>query len=290
MSVREIRYRPWEGALRPTAFRLAAIPKFALMSVWNKLLAVSLFAGAGLPVLCFTGYVLVVSNPTIREILEIGYYVDFPVKSLMQRLLWTQMFFATMIALVAAPRMISTELANRALPLVYSRPVSRLGYIGGKFAGLFALLSAVSWLQTIVIWAIMAILYPSEHPFHQEMLATSLPALAATVTLGVLLSSVLSLVALACSSATKSPRFGAVFFFVLLAAGSFFTNFLQESGWPSFPNIGVREIFYWLGVNWLDNEQVRFGTPGLLAALAVWFATAIGFMTMKLRPADVYGD
>lgn len=291
MSVRDIRYRPWEGELRPTAFRLFAIPKYALMGVWNKALAISLFAGGAVPVLGFAGYVLIVSNPTVRELLEIGHYVDFPVSSLMQRLLWMQMFFATATALVAAPRMISTELANRALPLVYSRPVSRLDYIGGKFAGLFALLSVVSWMQTIVVWTIMAILYPPEHPFHAEMATESFPALAATIVLGLMLASSLSLLALACSSATKSPRFGAVFFFVVLGAGSLFSRFIQESGWPDFPNLGIREVLYWLAINWLDNEPTnRFGTPALLAALGMWLSLAVAFMVWKLRPADVYGD
>lgn len=290
MPVHEIRYKPWEGELKPELLRLLAVPKYTLMSVWSKWLAIALFGGSLLPVVCFTGYVLIVSNPAVREILEITNFVDFPIPVLFERMLWIQMFCATMVALVAAPRMIASELANRALPLVYSRPISRPAYILGKFSGLFAVLSLPTWVQTVVIWTTMAILYPDTHFFHVEFGSTSLPVLLATAALGLLGATVLSLVALA-SSATKNPRFGAVGFFVLLAGGSFFTNFIQEAGWRDFPNIGVREIFYWLGAIWIGTDQVdRFGTAELLAALSLWIGGALAYLLWKLRPVDVYGD
>ena len=62
---------------------------------------------------------------------------------------------ALITLLIAAPRVISQERAHKGLPLIYSRPVSRMSYIFGKFLSLAAILGYLTVVQILLLFIVM---------------------------------------------------------------------------------------------------------------------------------------
>jgi ABC-type transport system involved in multi-copper enzyme maturation permease subunit len=67
-------------------------------------------------------------------------------------LLEVQSWFALPLATWIAPRLISFDLADNALPILLSHPISRFGYVLGKFIALFASLSFVTWVPCLLLF------------------------------------------------------------------------------------------------------------------------------------------
>jgi ABC-2 type transport system permease protein len=90
--------------------------------------------------------------------------------------------------------LISPDLANNALPLYLSRPVSRTRYVAGKLLTLALLLSAITWLPLLFLVGVQAVTAPG------RWLAPNL-FLVPAILLGALVwIAVLSLLALAVSA------------------------------------------------------------------------------------------
>jgi ABC-type transport system involved in multi-copper enzyme maturation permease subunit len=79
-----------------------------------------------------------------------------------QALSVTPTFFLTMLEIQCwaalavtawiAPRLITFDLADNALPILLSHPISRFGYVLGKFAALFSSLSLVTWVPCLLLF------------------------------------------------------------------------------------------------------------------------------------------
>jgi ABC-2 type transport system permease protein len=63
---------------------------------------------------------------------------------------------AYLLAAFVGPSLISPDLANGAMPLYFSRPLSRTRYVAGKLAVLLLLLSLVTWIPGSMVFAIQA--------------------------------------------------------------------------------------------------------------------------------------
>jgi ABC-2 type transport system permease protein len=77
-------------------------------------------------------------------------------------------FFATYLGIQAGlsfiltafvgPGLISGDLANRALPLYLSRPFTRAEYVVGKMSVLLMLLSLITWVPGMILFAVQGVL------------------------------------------------------------------------------------------------------------------------------------
>src|SRR5262245_16048995 len=65
-----------------------------------------------------------------------------------------QNFLAFLVAMTVGPALVSADLANNALPLYLSRPLTRTGYLIGKFLPLALLLSAITWMPGLLLVAL----------------------------------------------------------------------------------------------------------------------------------------
>ena len=68
----------------------------------------------------------------------------------------TQCWAALGITAWIAPRLITFDLADNALPILLSHPISRFGYVLGKFAALFGSLSLVTWVPCLLLFTYQA--------------------------------------------------------------------------------------------------------------------------------------
>jgi ABC-2 type transport system permease protein len=63
---------------------------------------------------------------------------------------------ALLLTAFVGPSLVSPDLANGGLALYLSRPFSRAEYVAGKMTVLFVLLSAVTWVPGLLLYAIQA--------------------------------------------------------------------------------------------------------------------------------------
>lgn len=65
---------------------------------------------------------------------------------------------AGVLTLVIAPGLITSDLANNGLPLYFSRPLGRGDYLAGKLLAPAALLSLITWVPALLLFALQAYL------------------------------------------------------------------------------------------------------------------------------------
>ena len=169
MAVYDQGYQPWTGSFTPTKWRFLIIPKYALKKI---------FAARGFNtfyLLCFAYPVMCLLMVYIRnnmaflktitpmriEMFDIGplfFYI----------FVRAQGFLSLIIAFIAGPALISGDMVNNGLALYFSRPFSRTDYILGKLMVLIILLSGITWVPGIFIFAFQCLL--SETPYFWQNL------------------------------------------------------------------------------------------------------------------------
>jgi ABC-2 type transport system permease protein len=157
VSVHKRAYRPYEGPLTAERWRFLVLPRYGLLELFESRL-LTVFA-----VLCFVPFLVEASaiyiaySPAARALLEISSAGDFVRKP--------DFFFATLtlqgglaflLTAWVAPVLVSPDLVNGALPLYLSRPFTRAEYVVGKATVLLTLLSAITWVPGLVLFALEA--------------------------------------------------------------------------------------------------------------------------------------
>lgn len=266
MPVHEVQYKPWVGHVMPPSRRVLAIPKFTFLSVFNRWLATVMFGAGSLQVIVWSAYIVVTTNPLVRQALQMDLrnQIEIMPHDIFRTFYKYQIYGCLVACLFAAPRMISQELAHKALPLVYSRPISRAGYILGKFLTLNLVLGYMTWVQATLLYLVMLTNYPSSHTFIVYFWSYAVPLGVRVLLTGFIMSGLLSVVALACSAATKNIRYAALIYLALIAGVSFVSTTVKSTFLPSFPEIGVREVIFSSSERLLAAQPV--GPEPVLAA------------------------
>lgn len=314
MPVHEIRYKAWEGDTTTWWRRLLAIPKFSIMSVFNKWLAVSLFGVGSLQLLIYTMVLVITNNPELQKLMNLSSRsfeaLILSPSEIIRRFLMVQVYFCLMTLLIAAPRIISQERAHKGLPLIYSRPIGRFGYIAGKFAALGIILSYLTLVQVLFLFLVMWTNYPEGHQFHEAFWSYSVPMLARAILQSLIIITAMGLLGLASSAASSDVRAATIVFIVLMFGASFVSQTAQNTFAPKFPELGIREVIFASNDKLLQSSEIaqpqrirrgEFGrqvvwgqatdvtTTNVIVGLLVWSGAALLFMRWRLRPFDVHG-
>jgi hypothetical protein len=77
------------------------------------------------------------------------------------RLMHVQGIMALLLVAWIGPGLVAPDLVNGALPLYLSRPFSRAEYLAGRGATLFLVLSAITWVPDLLLYALQAALAPA---------------------------------------------------------------------------------------------------------------------------------
>lgn len=157
MAVYEHLYGAYEGESHSAWSRFVVIPRYALREVFRSKLFTTVFC------LCFI-YPLIAAilvylrhNVNALALLQINVAELVPVDaSFFKTFLEVQGAFAFIVTVLAAPPLISRDLANNALPLYLCRPLSRAEYVLGKMAVIAFLLSAMTWMPGLLIFFFQA--------------------------------------------------------------------------------------------------------------------------------------
>jgi ABC-2 type transport system permease protein len=214
MSVHRRSYQRYTGPLTPAWSRVQVLGRFAALELVETRRLMAYLVLCLVPCVAFGAFIYIAHTPTVQALLGLSGPVIqmFKIDSLFfLRCVSVQGFFAFVLATWVGPGLVAPDLANGALPLFLSRPLSRFEYVAGKMAVLAGLLSLITWVPNILLFALQAAL-------EEGWLGANL-----RIGVAILLGSgiwvvVLSLIALALSAWVKRRitasmiMFGSVFF------------------------------------------------------------------------------
>ena len=162
MSVYKHDYRAYTGRVTPLWSRVLVLARYGLEEIWSSKITIGLFTLSMLPSIVFLIIMYVSNNPVARMLITRGRAQQgLPINGdFFLVILEIQCWFALAITAWIAPRLITFDLADNALPILLSHPISRLGYVVGKFAALFGSLSLVTWVPCLLLFVYQS--YSSE--------------------------------------------------------------------------------------------------------------------------------
>lgn len=157
MAVYKRRYNNYTGTLTEQRWRFFVLTRYAFADLFKSRIFVLLAILAFVPTLGFASYIFLANNQTVQMLMQIRDSSVFSVDADFFIVLVTvQTQLAYLLNCWVGPTLIAGDLTNGALPLFLSRPFSRPDYVVGKLAVLAILLSAVTWIPALLLFALQA--------------------------------------------------------------------------------------------------------------------------------------
>jgi len=288
MSVYKHSYRAYDGKVTPLWTRVLVLTRYAFAEAWSSKITVALFTLSLLPTVVFMVIIYVANNPIAQALIMKGNSREFAIDArYFFQILQTQSWIALAITSWVAPRLISYDLSDNALPVLLSRPISRFGYVFGKFIALFASLSAGTWVPCLLLFAYQG--YSSPEPWIGANLR-----IAGGLLLGaVIWITFLSILGLALSSWVKwrIVATGIIFAAIFVPAGvGGVMSAILRTRWGFLLNVPYMMSVLWrrlLGV----PDFSRFGgllpTTAIAAMLALVCAASVAMLNARVRAREV---
>jgi len=164
LSVYKHEYRAYEGRVTPLWSRIGVLARYGFAEAWSSRITVGLLTMSILPVVVFLIVIYLAKNPLARALIVRGNAPGLAINAaFFLRVLASQCWLALVLTAWIAPRLISFDLADNALPILLSHPISRLGYVLGKFIALLSFLSLVTWIPCLLLFLYQG--YTSPQPW-----------------------------------------------------------------------------------------------------------------------------
>jgi ABC-2 type transport system permease protein len=284
MAVYKRGYQRYQGPTNGQWARFMVLPRFAWQRIFQHRLILLLMVVAMIwPLLCaifiyLTNHadLLKGMDKQFRDFIQVNgkFFVSF---------MNFQSTFAAIIAAFTGPGLIAPDLANNALPLYFSRPLSRLDYALGRLITLFGLLSLVTWVPGLLLFGIQVGMAGTDWLYANWRLGVGLVV---GFAIWILL---VSLVAMASSAYArmKAVSGGLVLgFFFLLSGLSLMVNGIFRVTWGNAlsPSWVCERI--WFALLGLDPKP----GPGIVASASVLLLAMFllaWIIERKLRPVEV---
>ena len=179
MAVYKRNYTAYTGAVTAVWTRVLVLARYAFDEAWSSKITVGLFIFCLLPCIASLVVIYLANNPIAKALVGArGQELAMDAKFFL-KVLATQSWLALVLASWIAPRMITFDLADNALPILLSHPISRFGYVFGKFIALFSSLSLVTWIPCLLLFVYQG--YPSPQPWAMSNLQIAFGLLVGSV-------------------------------------------------------------------------------------------------------------
>jgi ABC-2 type transport system permease protein len=157
MAVYKRRYNPYTGALTPTWSRFFVLTRYAFLDLFKSRFFFLLLILSIIPNLFFAGYIFVANNKTAQLFMQIRSMDLLAVEArYFLTIIMVQTWLAFLLNCWVGPVLISGDLTNGALPLFLSRPFSRADYVLGKLSVMGLLLSAITWVPSLLLFSLQS--------------------------------------------------------------------------------------------------------------------------------------
>ena len=288
MSVYKNTYRAYTGSVTPLWMRIYVLARYGFAEAWSSKITVALFTLSLLPFVVFLVGIYLANNP-IAQILVLK-SVAHPLAvdaSFFLNVLEIQSWIALAVTAWVAPRLISFDLADNALPILLSHPISRVGYVFGKFMAMFVSLSMVTWVPCLLLFVYQC--YSSPQPWAAAHLS-----IAAGVFIGaVTWIAFLSILGLALSSWVKwrVVATGAIFGAVFVPAGvGAIVSAVLRTQWGYLLNLQVTMSILWqrlLGAPEFMRSASSLPTAAIMTVLVLACLLCVAMLNARIRAREV---
>jgi len=287
MSVFEHDYRPYEGPTTPLWKRPLVLARYGLAEAWGSKITVGLAVLGLLPCVVDLVLMYLANNPVAKMLVVGGSKVLEINERFFLGVLETQCWFALLLAAWIAPRLVSFDLGDNALPILLSHPVSRFGYVLSKFIALTLSLSYVTWIPLLVLFVYQC--YASPVPWAMGHLGIAFGLFVGAAVWVVLLS----LIGLAVSSWVKWRVIatGAMFavIFVPAGVGGIATAILRTK-WGLLLNVPVVMSELWqrlVGAPNIFQGQMDLPNSAIVGVLISASLVCVGVLNARIRAREV---
>ena len=290
MAVYDHGYKGYDGPLMPARSRFLVISRYGLRDVFSSRLFLAFFAFCFAWPLALLVAMYLRYNAEALAVIDVGSgdLLDFiQVNSWFFQSLFlrNQLMLAFVIVLATGPSLVSADFRNRAMPLYLSRPLTRTDYVLGKLVVLGVLVSAISWVPGLLLFAVQASLGGREWLLEHWRVGPAMIVVSLVWTL------CMSLPMLAIAAWVKWKPWARIVFLGLIMVGSAFGEFYKA--------------FYdsWLGsmvvafdvTDALSNAVFGVESAGGMPAAAAWAAAAglaalsAALLMRRVRAFEVVG-
>ncbi len=285
MAVYERKYRRYAGPITPEKTRVLVLPRYAMSDLFQSRAMVSFFA------LCFAYPLFCAAVIYIRHNAEKFLSLNIQIADLLaidagffSTLLDVQGTFAFLLALFVGPGLISRDLANNGLPLYLYRPFTRAEYVFGKFMVLAGLLSLVTWVPGLLLFALQGSLAGAAWMGQNLRIAVGL-FVGAWIWIALI-----ALLALAFSAWVKwRPVAGFLMLFVLFTGSfiGFLFNQLFRTKWGDLLNLDQMMNIVWAALLGLEDLPKAPSVGAAWMSLLTFTAFCLFLLHRKIRAYEV---
>jgi ABC-type transport system involved in multi-copper enzyme maturation permease subunit len=289
LSVYKHSYRAYTGRVTPLWSRVVVLARYGLYEIWSSKITIGLFTLSMLPSIVFLILIYLSNNPLARMLIARG---NTPPGMTINGefflvLLEVQCWLALVFTAWIAPRLITFDLADNALPILLSHPISRVGYVAGKFAALFGSLSLVTWVPCLLLFAYQGYSSPQGWTGANMQIASGL------VTGAMLWIGLLTFLGLALSSWVKwrVVATGIIIAAVVVPAGvgGIVTGILSTR-WGFLLNVPVSMTQLWgrlLGAREVMPPDLSLPSAAILIMLALVSLLCVAMLNARIRAREV---
>lgn len=158
MAVHKRTYRCYSGQLTGARTRFLVLFRYSWGNILHAIFVTECLFACLLVVVVFAALICLSHSVPSLALLGVDQARagDFVNGAFFYRFIQIELGMALILVAIVGPGLISSDLANQALPLYFSRPLSRGQYVLGRFSVLAALISAISWLPGLVLFALQS--------------------------------------------------------------------------------------------------------------------------------------
>jgi ABC-type transport system involved in multi-copper enzyme maturation permease subunit len=288
LSVYKHEYRAYTGRVTPLWSRVLVLARYGLNEIWSSKITIGLYTLFLLPSLVFLIIIYVANNPVAQMLITRGRGPGVSINAdFFLVVVEIHCWAALVITAWIAPRLITFDLADNALPILLSHPISRFGYVAGKFAALFGSLSVVTWVPCLLLFTYQVYSSPQGWTAADFQIALGLLAGSAVWI------SLLSFLGLALSSWVKwrAVATGIIIaaMFVPAGVGGIVTGILRTR-WGFLLNVPVSMTQLWgrlLGARELMGPELSIPSPAIVIMLVLVSLLCIAMLNARIRARDV---
>jgi ABC-type transport system involved in multi-copper enzyme maturation permease subunit len=287
MSVFQHDYRPYDGPTTALWKRPLVLARYGLGEAWGSKITVGLAVLALLPCIVDLVLMYLANNPVAKMLVMRGNPLLEINEKFFLGMLETQCWFALVLAAWIAPRLVSFDLGDNALPILLSHPISRFSYVLGKFIALTLSLSYVTWIPLLVLFVYQC--YASPVPWTMGHLGIAVGMFVGCAVWIVLLS----FIGLAVASWVKWRVIatGAMFAVIFVPAGvGAIASTVLRTKWGMLLNFPVVMSELWqrlVGAPQLFPGRMDLPSPALVAVLIAASLACVAVLNARIRAREV---
>ncbi|HXE30863.1 MAG TPA: hypothetical protein VN515_03570 [Terriglobales bacterium] len=282
MAVYKLTYQGYDGPRTPAGSRFLVLYRYARRAIFHSKLLLGFFVVCFLVPLFNLLIVYAMHNPAFLNRLNIHLVININ-RGFFNTYLKYQSFMAFLFTAFAAPGLIAPDLANGALSLYLSRPLRRVEYLAGKFAVLFVLLSELTWIPGLVLFAVQCSVGGPEWRAANYWIGFSL------IEAGVVWVVVISLLALALSAWVKWRIVAGAALLGIYFFGAGFgqaINLVLQTQNGYLLDLMQLHLIVWSGIFRLAPPPLSLEVEAW-AVLAAICAASLWLILKKVRPLEV---